>query len=182
MFDLYTFINSNISSAIDLELLGLEGSVGRLLAIYAFQMSQNADAMRNIYYSTIVSNKDKEDLERYLIQKGITYPKNLPLSEIKKLALIITKMEFPRKGPLISLLSELFSLDEKYISVNEGINDGSIEIPVLLHSESIYRWNEVDHLKSIINNFRAAGINYTYKNVLFVKSTPPTATTTINFP
>jgi hypothetical protein len=169
LFDAFTFTNGYTDDFFDFSVLGISGSIARLLSVYAIQFSQIADTKRNVLKSSLVENKTGFNLDLYFTRFGLSMPIDLPDDKLLLLSGFLSKFQYPTRDVLIEAISIGLGIPEDLVEINEKGSEAEIEIVKLSpRSDGIFSsigWDQ--YFEDFINRVKVAGVTYTFIFKLF---------------
>ena len=180
VFSTYTFTDGYAEDPFNFEVKGLVGSIPKILAPFAIQLSQINDGLREIFYNFITTNKKGYPIDLAL-SESITISKQLSPAAKMTIVDLLRNKSIPTKENLISFMSILFGVNENYLIVNERGSDAIVDcsFPIPNNCEIPINW--ASDIISIINRYKSAGVTYVFYYLVFGVSNNTYSTTTVTF-
>jgi hypothetical protein len=164
LFNAFTFTNGYTDDLFDFSILGLSGSISRLLSVYAIQFSQMADIKRAIFKSSLVENRIGFNLDLYFSRFGLNMPIDLNDEKLIEISTFLSGFQYPTREVLIDAISLGLGVSEDLVEINEKGSEAEIEIVELSpRGNGVFSsvgWSQ--YFRDFINKVRLAGVTYTF--------------------
>jgi len=173
LFDVYTFTNGYTDDLFQFSIIGLQGSIARLLAIPAIQLSQIRDTARWIHFSKLIQNKSGLSLLKSAEEMLPESPADIGEENTRDLMELMFKRKKPNMENLKDFLASLYGVNKKYFTIGERESQAAVDIPIVYPRPNgiIESSGFNSFLESVIDKFKSAGITYVYVEILTVVTT-----------
>lgn len=168
LFDVYTFTNGYTDDLFQFSIIGLQGSIARLLAIPAIQLSQIRDTARWIHFSKLIENKTGLGLLRSAEEILPDYPADIGEEKMRDLMELMFKRKKPKMEDLKDFLAALYGVNKKYFAIGERESQAAVDVPIVYPRPTgiIASSGFNSFIERVTNKFKSAGITYIYVEIL----------------